>query len=120
TTGRHVGPTSKPPVPRRTERVAVQLLALAPLGLSARGSGGRGLEFHVGRWYNGNRADTYEFRTSTRLGAAFTHGFGVAVVVSDTLGHRRAFYGAGYEIQAWRGRTRFGPYAPAGLAAGLS
>ena len=107
-------------MPRRTELVAVQLLALAPLALSAQRSGGRGLEFHVGRWYNGNRADTYEFRTSTRLGAAFTHGFGVAVVVSDTLGHRRAFYGAGYEIQAWRGRKRFGPYALAGLAAGLS
>jgi len=42
------------------------------------------------------------------------------VVVNDTLGHRRAFYGAGYEIQAWRGRKRFGPYALAGLAAGWS
>ncbi len=112
-------------MPRRTELVLVQLLALAPIALSAQGGGGaggggRGLEFHVGRWYNGNRADTYEFRTSTRLGAAFTHGFGVAVVVNDTLGHRRAFYGAGYEIQAWRGRKRFGPYALAGLAAGWS
>ena len=112
-------------MPRRTELVLVQLLTLAPIALSAQGGGGaggggRGLEFHVGRWYNGNRADTYEFRTSTRLSAAFTHGFGVAVVVNDTLGHRRAFYGAGYEIQAWRGRKRFGPYALAGLAAGLS
>ena len=108
-------------MPRRTELVLVQLLALAPVALGAQGrDGGRGFEFHVGRWYNGNRADTYEFRTSSRLGAAFTHGFGVAVVVNDTLGHRRAFYGAGYEIQAWRGRKRVGPYALAGLAAGLS
>jgi hypothetical protein len=83
-------------------------------------SGGRGLELHLGRWYNGNRADVYEFRTSSRLGGPFTHGFGIALLVSDTLGRRRAFYGLGYEVQAWRGRSTFGPYALAGLALGLS
>src|SRR5207249_2569584 len=78
---------------------------------------GRGLEFHVGRWYNGNRADTYEFRTNARVGAgaAFTQGFGVAVLVNDSLGHRRAFYGAGYEIQGWGGRSSLGPCALARL-----
>ncbi|HKW41497.1 MAG TPA: C40 family peptidase [Gemmatimonadales bacterium] len=85
------------------------------------GSQGRGLELHVGRWYNGNRADVYEFRTSSRLGAGpLTHGFGVALLVNDTLGRRRAFYGLGYEVQAWRGRATLGPYALAGLAVGLS
>jgi len=106
-------------LPRRTEPIALLLLSLAPAALPAQG---RGLEFHVGRWYNGNRADTYEFRTNARVGAgaAFTQGFGVAVLVNDSLGHRRAFYGAGYEIQGWRGRSSLGPYALAGLAVGLS
>jgi len=40
--------------------------------------------------------------------------------VNDTLGRHRAFYGLGYEIQAWRGRPGLAPYALAGLALGLS
>jgi cell wall-associated NlpC family hydrolase len=78
------------------------------------------LELHLGRWYNGNRADVYELRTSSRLGGEFTHGFGIALLVNDTLGRRRAFYGVGYEIQAGRGRRTLGPYALAGIALGLS
>src|SRR5207248_2208681 len=69
---------------------------------------GRGMEVHLGRWYNGNRADVYEFRTSSALGRGggpFTHGFGASVLVNDSLGRRRAFYGIGYELQAWRGRS---------------
>src|SRR2546428_399372 len=108
---------SKPPLPRRTELLVIQLLALAPGALTAQR---RGWELHLGRWYNGNRAETYEFRTSAPLGAAFTHGFGVTVLVNDTLGRHRAFYGLGYEIQAWRGRPGLAPYALAGLALGLS
>src|SRR2546422_9239622 len=87
--------------------------------LGAQG-GGRALELHLGRWYNGNRADVYELRTSARLGGLFTHGFGLAALVSDNLGRRRAFYGLGYEVQAGRGRATLGPYALAGLALGLS
>ncbi len=94
------------------------LLAL-PATLAAQAAG-RGMELHVGRWYNGNRAAVYELRTSSRLGGPFTQGFGVAVLVNDSLGRRRAFYGLGYELQAWRGRATFGPYALAGLAVGLS
>src|SRR5205823_6191235 len=90
-----------------------------PATLGAQG-GGRALELHLGRWYNGNRADVYELRTSARLGGPFTHGFGLAALVSDTLGRRRAFYGLGYEVQAGRGRATLGPYAVAGLALGLS
>src|SRR3989449_3498887 len=54
------------------------------------------------------------------MGGTFTHGFGASVLVNDSLGRRRAFYGLGYEIQAGRGRTTLGPYALAGLALGLS
>ncbi len=102
-----------------TERWRLAPLFLLPATLAAQ-SGGRGLELHLGRWYNGNRADVYELRTSSRLGGPFTHGFGMSLLVSDTLGRRRAFYGLGYEVQAWRGRATLGPYALAGLALGLS
>jgi len=108
-------------LPRPTERWGgrVAPLLLLPATLAAQG---RGMELHLGRWYNGNRADVYEFRTSSRPGRAgpFTHGFGATLLVHDSLGRRRAFYGVGYEMQAWRGRATFGPYALAGLALGLS
>src|SRR2546430_16463153 len=80
----------------------------------------RGVEGHQASWYKGNRAAVYEFRTSSALGGPFTHGFGASVLVNDSLGRRRAFYGLGYEVQAWRGRATLGPYALAGLALGLS
>ena len=101
---------------RRTDRSWPWLLLL-PATLVGQG---RGVELHLGRWYNGNRADVYEFRTSSALGGPFTHGFGASVLVNDSLGRRRAFYGLGYEVQAWRGRAPLGPYALAGLALGLS
>ena len=106
-------------MPLRTELFgALPLpLALLPAALPAQG---RDWELHLGRWYSGNRADVYEFRTSSRLAGPLTHGFGVAILVSDTLGRRRAFYGMGYEIQSWRSRSGFAPYALAGLALGLS
>ena len=102
-----------------TERSWAWLL-LMPATLAGQG---RGMELHLGRWYNGNRADVYEFRTSSALGGGggpFTHGFGASVLVNDSLGRRRAFYGIGYELQAWRGRATLGPYALAGVALGLS
>ncbi len=102
-----------------TDRWRFAPLLLLPATLAAQ-AGGRGLELHLGRWYNGNRANVYELRTSSPLGGPVTHGFGVSLLVSDTLGRRRAFYGLGYEVQAWRGRATLGPYALAGLALGLS
>ena len=93
-------------------------LLLLPAALAAQGTG---WELHLGRWYNGNRANVYEFRTSSRSGGGpFTHGFGASVLVNDSLGRRRAYYGLGYELQAWRGQATLGPYALAGLALGLS
>src|SRR5439155_13965290 len=53
-------------------------------------------------------------------GELFTHGVGVTLLVNDTLGRRRAFYGLGYELQVGRGRATLGPYGLAGLAVGLS
>ena len=104
-------------MPRRTELFGALLLALLPAALPAQG---RDWELHLGRWYTGNRANVYELRTSSRLTGPLTHGFGAGVLVNDSLGRRRAFYGMGYEIQGWRSRSGFGPYALAGLALGLS
>ena len=106
-------------MPRLTRPWWLAPFLVLPATLGAQG-GGRALELHLGRWYNGNRADVYELRTSARLNGPFTHGFGVTALVSDTLGRRRAFYGLGYELQAGRGRATLGPYALAGLALGLS
>ena len=107
-------------MPQLTDRRPLLALIVLPATLAAQ-DGGRALELHRGRWYNGNRANVYEFRTSSWLsGSTFTRGFGLSVLVSDTLGRRRAFYGLGYELQAWRGRATLGPYALAGLALGLS
>ncbi len=104
-------------MPRPIEVTRVALLALLPAALAAQG---REVEVHVGRWYGGNRSHTYEFRTSAPLAGALTHGFTAAVLLNDSLGRRRAFYGAGYEVQAFRGRAAFAPYALVGAALGLS
>ncbi len=106
-------------MPRLIERRRLTPLLLLPTTLAAQGAD-RGLEFHLGRWYNGNRAATYEFRSSAPLGGVFTHGFGATVLVHDSLGRHRAFYGLSYELQGWRRRAPFGPYALTGVALGLS
>jgi len=100
-----------------TELGWLPLALCIPAVLTAQG---RDWEFHRGRWYNGNRSDSYEVRTSVRGGGPFTHGFGAQVFLHDSLGRRRAFYGLGYELQAFRGRSALGPYALAGVALGLS
>jgi len=95
------------------------LLACFPAVLAAQG---RNVELVYGRWYQGNRATTYELRTDAPLGRAgsFSHGFAVQALVHDSLGRRRAFYGAGWELHALRRRAIFGPYAIAGVTLGLS
>jgi hypothetical protein len=80
----------------------------------------RDMEFHYGRWLNGNAAASYEFRSNAPLRRGLTHGFGVTVLVHDSLGRHRAFYGFGYELQAFRHRAGFGPYALLGAELGLS
>jgi cell wall-associated NlpC family hydrolase len=50
----------------------------------------------------------------------FSHGFAAEALIHDSLGRRRAFYGAGWQLRAFRGRSAFGPYGVAGVAIGLS
>ena len=109
-------------MPRRTDfgRWAALCLALAwsPRALPAQ----RDLELHLGRSSGdgGSTYASYELRTSHRFGRAFAHGLGATVLVDGDLGRRRAFYGAGYELQALRRRRTFGPYVALGVQLGLS
>jgi len=88
----------------------ILLLACVPAGAAAQG-GGRDVDVLLGRWYNGNRARTYELR--------YGH-LAAQVLVHDSLGRRRAFYGAGWELTAFRGRGTISPYFIAGMNLGLS
>ncbi len=95
----------------RIELIVLLLVCLAlPVAVAAQG-GGRNIDVLLGRWYNGNRAKTYELR-SGHLAAQ--------VLVHDSLGRRRAFYGAGWELTPFRGRTTLGPYLIVGMNLGLS
>jgi hypothetical protein len=99
----------------------ISVVALLALGLvSPARAQTRDVEAHYGRWYGGNDATTYELRSSQPWLGALTHGPAVAVVLNDSLGRRRAFYGLGYELQAFRRRAPLGPYALVGLLMGLS
>jgi len=91
-------------------RPRIELLLLIA-GVSHLHAQGREVDVRYGRWYNGNRAKTYELR--------YGH-LGAQVLVHDSLGRRRAFYGAGYQVRAFRGRSTLGPYAIAGASLGLS
>jgi hypothetical protein len=99
-------------------RGATLVVALLPATLAAQR---RSLEAYYGRWLNGNDAASYELRSSAPLaGQTLRHGFGVTVLVHDSLGRHRAFYGFGYELQAFRYRAPLAPYALIGLELGLS
>ena len=89
-------------------------------GVSSLHAQGRDVDFLYGRWYQGNQSASYELRTATPLGSVFSHGLAASVLLHDSLGRNRAFYGAGWELQAFRHRRTFGPYALAGVALGLS
>lgn len=81
---------------------------------------GRDVDLLYGRWYRGNQAATYELRTITPLGGNLGHGLTGHVLLHDALGRRRAFYGAGWELQALRHQRTVGLYALTGVALGLS
>jgi hypothetical protein len=102
----------------RTDRVLV-LAALIATPLSAQ-KAGRDLDFLYGRWYQGNQSTTYELRTAVPLAGIFSHGLTAQVLIHDSLGRHRAFYGAGWQLHALRHRSTFGPYAIAGVSLGLS
>jgi len=106
-------------MPRLRPRIElVVLIAVAsPLHLYAQG---RDVDLLYGRWYQGNQSKSYELRTTTPFGNRFGHGLAAYAIVHDRLGRNRAFYGAGWELQALRHRQTFGPYIIAGAALGLS
>ena len=95
-------------------------LFLLIAGVSSLHAQGRDVEFLYGHWYQGNQSTSYQLRTATPLGSPFSHGLSGYVLLHDSLGRNRAFYGAGWEFQAFRHRRTFGPYALAGVALGLS
>lgn len=98
-------------------RLPLPVVCLLPTLLAAQG---RELEFAVGRWWQDTRTTTYELRTRHPLAGSLSHGAAVSVLVEDGLGRRRAFYGLGYELQAFRGRAVFGPYLLFSAALGLA
>lgn len=100
-------------------RPRIELLLLI-VGVASLHAQGRDVDFVYGRWYQGNQSTSYQLRTSTPLGTVFSQGLAGYVLLHDSLGRNRAFYGAGWEFQAFRHRRTFGPYAMAGVALGLS
>ena len=84
------------------------------------GAQGSELEAHVGPWAGGGGATIYEVRAGTPRASPFMHGLLAAAAVDQNLGHRRAFYGAGYGLEAFRGDRVFGPYVVLAAALGLS
>lgn len=97
------------------------VLSLCPAGVvgAQGGGGGRDTEFHFGRWSAGDGAAIYELRTSAPLVGYLTHGFAATVVIDDQVGRRRAFYGFGWELQAFRPHSGLGGYGLAGVSVGL-
>ena len=104
----------------RTDRVLVVLVLIAAASPLSAQKAGRDLDFLFGRWYQGNQSRTYELRTAVPLAGIFSHGLAAQVLIHDSLGRHRAFYGAGWQLNALRHRSTFGPYAIAGVSLGLS
>jgi cell wall-associated NlpC family hydrolase len=104
-------------MPRSRPRIEFFLLIAAVAPLSAQG---RDVDLRYGRWYEGNQSKSYELRTDAPLGGIFSHGFAAQVLIHDTLGRHHAFYGAGWQLHAFRRRSTFGPYLLAGVSLGVS
>jgi hypothetical protein len=104
-------------MPRLRPRIELLLLAVGVSHLHAQG---RDLDLRFGRWYQGNRSTTYELRTDAPLGGIFSYGLAAQVLIHDSLGRHRAFYGAGWQLHAFRRRSTVSPYALAGVSLGVS
>lgn len=105
---------------RRAGTALVLLVGLtAPL--AAQGVGRR-LDLRIGQWEraDGGAASSYAVRSNRRLAGPVQHGLGVRVVVDDRAGRRRAFYGAGYELTAFRARRGIALFPLAAATLGLS
>jgi len=106
-------------MPRLRPRIELFLLIAGVSQLSAQGRG-RDVDVRYGRWYSGNQSKSYELRTDAPIAGIFSHGLAIQVLIHDNLGRHHAFYGAGWELHAFRRRSKFGPYALAGLSVGVS
>lgn len=104
-------------MPRSRPRIELFLLIAGVSPLTAQG---RDVDLRLGRWYQGNQSTSYEVRTDAPLSGIFSHGFAAQVLIHDTLGRHHAFYGAGWQLHAFRRRSRFGPYLLAGASLGVS
>ena len=87
----------------RTEAILLVLETVAVSGLLGQG---RDVDFSYGRWSRGHQISTYELRTLTPISGIFGHGLAGYALVDEQLGRQRAFYGAGWELQAMRHRRR--------------
>lgn len=108
-------------MPRAIKRRAVLVVAgcLWPLGLAAQREAHQ-IEFQGGRWLGGNAAQVYQLRNGGHLAGPLSHGVTLLVTLHDSLGRRRAFYGAGYDLLLFRPTRGLGPYGLLGVALGLS
>ncbi|HJS42551.1 MAG TPA: C40 family peptidase [Gemmatimonadales bacterium] len=104
----------------RTDRFLIVVVAVAATPPLSAQKAGRDLDFLYGRWYQGNQSTSYELRTAVPLAGIFSHGLAAQVLIHDSLGRHRAFYGAGWQLHALRHRSTLGPYAIGGVALGLS
>jgi hypothetical protein len=109
---------------RLSERRAGAALALAcacTAPLAGQGATRR-IDLRYGEWNraDGGSAANYALRSTRPLIGPVQHGLGVHVVVDQRAGRRRAFYGAGYEVTAFRGRRGLALFPLAGAAFGLS
>jgi len=108
-------------MPRSRLRIELFLLIAGVSPLAAQGrAGGRDVDVRYGRWYQGNQSTSYELRTDVPLGGIFSYGLAAQVLIHDSLGRHHAFYGAGWQLHAFRRRSRFGPYLLAGVSLGVS
>ena len=100
-------------------RPRIELLFLIA-GVSPLAAQGRDVDLRFGRWYQGNHSTTYELRTDAPLAGVFSHGLTAQMLIHDSLGRHRAFYGAGWQVHAFRRRSIVGPYLLGGVSLGLS
>ena len=106
-------------MPRSRPRIELFLLIAGVSPLPAQG-GGRDVDVRYGRWYSGNQSTSYELRTDAPIAGIFSNGLAVQVLIHDSLGRHHAFYGAGWQLHAFRRRSKLGPYALAGVSLGVS
>lgn len=81
---------------------------------------GRDVDLRYGRWYQGNQSNSYELRTDAPFASVFSQGLAAQVIIHDSLGRHRAFYGAGWQLHAFRRRSTVGPYLLGGVSLGIS